>query len=92
MDWIDVKDRLPSRNGLESDETEYVLVSSKGVLGPSVAICGFGSDGWSHWDNFGVINTKRITHWMPLPDPPISESEGTGEEEDADKEDESCAY
>ena len=28
-EWISVKDRLPSREGLENDETEYVLVSEQ---------------------------------------------------------------
>ena len=73
-EWISVEDRLPSREGLEPDEVEYVLVSEQAFdaitgekLGSNVSICGFGHDGWSKFDNFGYVRTENITHWMPLP-------------------------
>ena len=72
--WISVEDRLPSLEGLELDEVEYVLVSEQSFdaitgkkLGSYVSICGFGHDGWSKFDNFGYVRTENITHWMPLP-------------------------
>ena len=72
--WISVEDRLPSLEGLEPDEVEYVLVSEQSFdaitgekLGSSVSICGFEHDGWSKFDNFGYVRTENITHWMPLP-------------------------
>ena len=72
--WICVEDRLPSLEGLEQDEVEYVLVSEQYFdaitgekLGSYVSICGFGHDGWSKFDNFGYVRTENITHWMPLP-------------------------
>ena len=75
--WISVEDRLPSLEGLEPDEVEYVLVSEQYFvaitgekLGSYVSICGFGHDGWSKFDNFGHVRTENITHWMPLPCPP----------------------
>lgn len=75
--WISVEDRLPSLEGLEPDEVEYVLVSEQYFdaitgekLGSYVSICGFGHDGWSKFDNFGYVRTENITHWMPLPCPP----------------------
>lgn len=75
--WISVEDRLPSLEGLEPDEVEYVLVSEQYFdaitgekLGSYVSICGFGHDGWSNFDNFGYVRTENITHWMPLPCPP----------------------
>ena len=75
--WISVEDRLPSLEGMEPDEVEYVLVSEQSFdaitgekLGSYVSICGFGHDGWSKFDNFGYVRTENITHWMPLPDPP----------------------
>lgn len=78
--WISVEDRLPSLEGLEPDEVEYVLVSEQYFaaitsekLGSYVSICGFGHDGWSKFDNFGYVRTENITHWMPLPDPPEEE-------------------
>ena len=74
--WISVEDRLPSREGLEPDEVEYVLVLEQSFdaitgekLGSSVSICGFEHDGWSEFDNFGYVRTENITHWMPLPEP-----------------------
>lgn len=73
-EWISVKDGLPSLEGLEPDEVEYVLVSEQYFdaitgekLGSYVSICGFGHDGWSKFDNFGNVRTENITHWMPLP-------------------------
>ena len=79
-EWISVKERLPSREGLEKDETEYVLVSEQAFnaitgekLGSCVSICGFEHDGWSKFDNFGYVRTENITHWMPLPEPPGEE-------------------
>lgn len=72
--WISVEDMLPSREGLEPDEVEYVLVSEQSFdaitgekLGSCVSICGFEHDGWSEFDNFGYVRTENITHWMPLP-------------------------
>ena len=73
-EWISVEDRLPSLEGLEPDEVEYVLVSEQSFdaitgekLGSCVSICGFGHDGWSKFDNFGCVRTENITHWMQLP-------------------------
>ena len=72
--WINVEDRLPSLEGMEPDEVEYVLVSDQSFnaitgekLGGCVTICGFEHDGWSKFDNFGYVRTENITHWMPLP-------------------------
>ena len=79
-EWISVEDRLPSLEGLEPDEVEYVLVSEQYFdaitgekLGSCVSICGFGHDGWSEFDNFGYVRTENITHWMQLPEPPEEE-------------------
>lgn len=72
MQWISVKDRLPSRAGLMDDESEYVLVFEqyKHIPGGEVSICEYTKDGWSNNDNFGNAHTERITHWMPFPEPP----------------------
>lgn len=72
MEWISVKDRLPSREGLMEDEHEYVLVwvQYDDLLGGDATVCGYGTDGWSRWDNFGSVDTDCITHWMPLPEAP----------------------
>lgn len=66
--WISVNDRLPSREGLMDDETEYVLVKLKHGFydGYSESICGYTKDGWSDWDNYGDVRARDITHWKPL--------------------------
>ena len=66
--WICVNDRLPSREGLMDDETEYVLVKLKHDCddGYSESICGYTKDGWSDWDNYGDVRAREITHWKPL--------------------------
>lgn len=66
--WISVNDRLPSREGLMDDETEYVLVRIKlyACDGYSESICGYTKDGWSEWDSFGIVRPEEITHWKPL--------------------------
>lgn len=73
--WIPVTEKLPSREGLMEDETEYVLVCEKFMSTGSsyVSICGYTRDGWSDWDSFGNVHPKNITHWMPLPEPPKEE-------------------
>lgn len=78
-EWIRVHDRLPDLSGLLPDEGVYVLVSERWIDGDGnyladyVSICGFDRDGWSRWDNFGQVRPERITHWMPLPEPPKQE-------------------
>jgi hypothetical protein len=71
-EWISVKDRMPSREGLQDDESEYVIVAEFFNITENyyVSICGYGKDGWSEWDNFGTVNPHRITYWMPLPEAP----------------------
>ena len=66
--WISVDERLPSREGLMEDETEYVLVRVKHDCddGYSESICGYTKDGWSDWDNYGDVRARDITHWKPL--------------------------
>lgn len=71
MEWFKCSERLPERAGLGNDETEYVIVCETTLTGnQNVSICGYDEDGWSDWDNFGCIDPKKITHWMPMPQPP----------------------
>lgn len=80
--WISVNDRLPERKGLYDDETEYVLVVVEEFdaitgekLGHYVSICGYEKDGFSKWDNFGLIGTdvQNIRYWAYLPEAPESD-------------------
>lgn len=68
IEWISVKDRLPEKEGA------YIVYKTN-ITHLFVAI-------WNgkEWNSF--INRtplKRITHWIPLPEPP-QESEVNGDE------------
>ena len=54
-EWISVKDRLPK-------PFESVLVFRDG----KISIDYSEENGWFAYD----FNGKRVTHWMPLPEPP----------------------
>ena len=59
MDWISVKDRLPSEDG------EYLTYNADDI----------GSDNFYYCDDFAngrwVTDLNgTISHWMPLPSPP----------------------
>lgn len=75
MDWISVEDRLPEpgkevlllAHGWEG-RLHYV-----GMLKPSPPQAGFfgvskASD-WTIW-GWSYFREPKVTHWMPLPDPP----------------------
>ena len=57
QEWISVKDRLP-----EPGERVIVARGEKVEQGVYLAV-----NGW--WKVYGT-NTKSVTHWMPLPEPP----------------------
>lgn len=72
--WISVKDRLPEKDG-----KYLVCVGDSGYY----KIAAFSTDktkentytergyGWSDYDcDYGFYEVKRVTHWMPLPEPP----------------------
>ncbi len=77
MKWISVKDRLP-----EYDMTVLVCVADRGLVDfRVVCYCGV-LEGWkylcgkdsetsviTHW-----IESKYVTHWMLLPEPPTGEN------------------
>ena len=82
IEWFSVDDRLPEREGLGDDETEYVLVAVEYIdaiigrsLGYNVTICGYEKDGFSDWDNFGLTHSSvpNIRYWAYLPRVPESE-------------------
>lgn len=76
--WISVKDRLP-----EADTP--VLVTYLGYTDGIARTDGIGTIRWGVWcwyesedhDNDEEI-TVRITHWMPLPEPPEEEAHTNG--------------
>ena len=58
QEWISVKDRLP-------EQGREVIAYSGGVLKPTVFACQFWNQNYDGW--------ARITHWMPMPQPPKGE-------------------
>ena len=72
--WINVEDRLP-------EEDVPVLVcyigakdSVKGDVPCTDGMAHYHDGEWCWWDSYGEDNDNpvmvKITHWMPLPDPP----------------------
>lgn len=105
--WVSVNERLPSEEIdvlLLVRETEYYGKHGEKRHVYRWVFSGWNIDGeWAttYCHGHKMLSNQaeedpkieyKVTHWMPLPDPPISESEGTGEEEKTNEEDESCAY
>ena len=66
-EWIPITEQIPP-------EGEYVLVYGKSLYpNPNVAQFAVSEvyDG-NYWSGFG--RTNKITHWMPLPEPPKEEN------------------
>ena len=66
-EWIDVNERLPNKEG------DYLCVMADDCKSPFVIIKRFvnGMFFLSEWykENVG----RKVTHWMPLPEPPKEE-------------------
>lgn len=73
--WISVKERLPDEEG------KYLVIVHDGIaLGvlyfyKRYPYCNKGirtdSPVWCGCDDYGDFEVKRVTHWMPLPEPPV---------------------
>ena len=80
--WIPVTERLPEKNG------DYLAFESSNIF-RSTRVLSFAKDGrkidkydfrdewknvWYRYDSeWGHITIDRVTHWMPLPEPPKGE-------------------
>lgn len=60
-EWIPVTERLPEKN------TAVIAATDIGI----VFQCLYAYDGWDLWEG----NEVNITHWMPLPAPPMRKGE-----------------
>ena len=68
QEWISVKDRLPENSGL------YLVIQKHwldGSLGTKIAK--WNTADWFTADRKSKEITPRITHWMPIPQPPKGE-------------------
>ena len=78
--WISVKDRLPEEriNPLTQDFQNVICFCDFGgrPKRTDIRVYGFGKRAWeneSHFWHGQQIMDGVITHWMPLPEPPIEE-------------------
>jgi len=62
MEWISVKDRLPETDNEYIVALDFLEVKSTTMNFMSIP---------SKWHTMSSIDvSKRVTHWMPLPEPP----------------------
>lgn len=70
MNWISVKDRLP-------EDEEAVLVYYRFDDESKMSFYGiltyYVDEPYPHWQHEGI--GLKITHWMPLPEPPEAKNE-----------------
>ena len=79
IEWVDVNKRLPDEEG------EYITMTNatgknKGVIAQRFCIDIVKGEKVKRWKWYGKISPWKVTHWMPLPEPP-KEREGEGEYE-----------
>jgi hypothetical protein len=70
MDWISVKDRLPS---VQDTGNNYLAYTPDFNEAEYMVVMWFQRNNKSEgaWEGSGVgWITKHVTHWMPLPEPP----------------------
>ena len=68
-EWISVEDRLPDRDTIGKKYLIWFIPLSENST-PSIAF-GYWQGGWWIVPSATVgIDEYKITHWMPLPDPP----------------------
>lgn len=67
-DWIDVRDKMP-----EADEFVLVVVNGKHkniAFVNAIEIAAHDDEGW-YIEAYPDFENPQISHWMPLPEPPI---------------------
>ena len=82
MEWISVKDSLPNVDVgavlvcfLEPRFGSFIKEVDVGYYDdPKHYIRDDGSHGWRFWENDRKIVGPGVTHWMPLPAPPIDKT------------------
>jgi len=75
MNWISVKERLPSfYTGILFAHVGFMCDAK--WFEPGVAYGNFSDNKWifcwDEWQDYAIpLEQEYITHWMPLPDPPV---------------------
>ncbi len=81
MEWIDVKDRLPSNSGRYLCFGTYIKTIQitgkdshhfKEIEDGMVSICQYKCANRPDWQWTFSAKSGRVTHWMPLPEIPKS--------------------
>ena len=74
MEWISVKDRLPElETGVLATDGEHIIACELLEIDPDILVVGHNFGGYEWEWSFGFEDFSKITHWMPLPDPPQAE-------------------
>ena len=64
-EWVSVADRLPPERGRYIVYATIYFTNHEGKQGSFKMVC---ISQYSEWEGFDVA--KKVTHWMPLPEPP----------------------
>ncbi len=73
MNWVSVKDRLPLElDPIETYKDVEVLVTDGKAVAMHMFASGSVGDNWREWSAYGDMPHAKITHWMPLPEPPVN--------------------
>lgn len=73
MNWISVKDSLPKLSNDDSRVFDSIDVIA--TDGDFVCVCAYDfgwycMEQWESWNAYNQIVSRKITHWMYLPEPP----------------------
>ncbi|MDU1197742.1 DUF551 domain-containing protein [Kluyvera ascorbata] len=68
--WIPVSERMPLQLSDEDVDGIDVIVTDGVIVGTCECRRGYLPHPWVEWSNYGDIDAKNITHWMPLPAAP----------------------
>lgn len=70
MEWIKCSDRKPAE-----PDGEVRIITVMVSNGKSVGVCDYATgnlpSAWGEFSAYGDIDADKITHWMPMPKPPI---------------------
>lgn len=73
--WIRVEDEMPPMAGYQDGTTDRVLVYMQKPFAPRrvVAFGEWSEDGFRWYFDDRAEKSHRVSHWMPLPEPPKRE-------------------